>query len=89
MIHDVVGGAAHEELDRPSPPRNLALGVVRADGVETLTPMRREAFRGEDDLPRGTDIDLARELLGFIHMYVANDLVTRPASAAGSGAQLF
>jgi hypothetical protein len=33
VIHDVMGDAAHEELDRPGP-RRLALGAVGADGVE-------------------------------------------------------
>ena len=42
VIHDVVGGAAHEELDRPGP-RRLALRVVGADGVEVVP---RDVGRG-------------------------------------------
>jgi hypothetical protein len=59
MIHDVVGGAAHEELDRPGP-RRPASGVVGADGIEIRLPVRREAIRGEDGLERRPDFDLAR-----------------------------
>ena len=45
VVHDVVGGPADEELDRPGP-RRLALGVVGADGVEVRLPMRRAGRPG-------------------------------------------
>src|SRR5450759_6026203 len=87
MIHDVVGRAAHEELDRPGP-RWLAFGVVRADGIEVCLPMRREAVRGQDDLDRRPDLDLARELVRLGAVYVADDLVATPPAAARSRAEL-
>jgi hypothetical protein len=55
---------------------DLALGVVGADGIGVSLSMRRAALRGEHDIARGPDLDLPGELLGFIHVHVANDLVT-------------
>src|SRR4029450_4196400 len=51
VIHHVVGGAAHEELDRPGP-RRLAFGVVGAGGIQVDPPMPRASLRGGRVRPR-------------------------------------
>jgi hypothetical protein len=45
MVHDVVGGAADEEGERPGPGR-LAVGVEGADGVEVPAVVDGETFGG-------------------------------------------
>ena len=82
VVHDVLGGASHEELKRPRPGRP-ALGVVGADGIEIGPSMRRQAVLGEDDLARRADLDLPRELLGLGGVHVADGLAwLRPALRA-------
>jgi hypothetical protein len=50
--------------------------------------MRREAVRAEDDLHRGSDLDLARELLRLVVVNVADNLVVAATGAARSREQL-
>jgi hypothetical protein len=88
VVHDVVANATDEELDRPAPPRDLALGVVGPDGVEGRLAMGGAAVGGEHDLALGPDLDLAGELLRLVDVDVAEDLVAGPATAARPWAKL-
>ena len=87
MVHDVLGAAADEELDRPAPSR-VALGVVGTDGLEIGLSMRGEAVRSHDSVERGPNLDLPRVLVGFVDIDMADDLVATTAGTARPWAEL-
>jgi len=87
VIHDVVGGAADEELDRPGS-RQLTGRVVGADRIEVGLSMCGQAICGEHVPERRPDLDLARELVRLGEQHMLDHLVAAAPAAASSGTEV-